>query len=332
MKKQIANPATITETSIKDTTSITDYLEASGEASQRTRVITIVMIVACVLVFVALLNSVPNDWMQDRIKSFNGKMGKDYVISKIGQYPRQEDFTKRETDGREVLDKDAFIQAKDLYGHKYRDFTHELIRGYVDNSLSNRVPFFGFTFDVNDLGLISSMGFLVILSCFRFCITRELENLRIFFEEAEKQHKLEPYYNLLAMKQVLTVPKTKHINRSLFLILAPKIVVVLPLIIYSAVTFNDFYTGKIGMELHPERYQTLLAVEVVTLFLLAILTGMAIIRMFRLEKLWEEKTPFVDCEKKSIFRQRYYSIRDRIMLVDDAILRPEILQERAPQS
>lgn len=52
----------------KDNLTIQDYLNASGEASARTRNITLALVVACVLTFIALLNSLQNSWMLKRLE------------------------------------------------------------------------------------------------------------------------------------------------------------------------------------------------------------------------------------------------------------------------
>ena len=56
------------------------------------------------------------------------------------------------------------------------------MRTYVDSWVI-RVPFFGFSFDVNDLGFIGGIGFVIILVCFRLCLSREIDNLRLSFEQ-----------------------------------------------------------------------------------------------------------------------------------------------------
>src|SRR5206468_12598531 len=67
---------------------------------------------------------------------------------------------------------------------RYLEFWAAVARTYVDNSWVIRVPFFGFSFDVNDLGLLGGIGFLTILVCLRFCLSRELNNLRLSFDVA----------------------------------------------------------------------------------------------------------------------------------------------------
>lgn len=286
-QKQIENLTTakkntgLLESEICDPLDIQDYLDASGEASQRTRAISIVMIVASVLVFAALLNSMQSSWMKERIIIFNQGLGSKYVESKLGMSPKKEDFQ----------DQNDFVSAKSNYEQKYRDFNSSLIRAYIENSMIVRVPFFGFSFDVNDLGLLSGIGFLIILSCFRFCITREVENLRLSFVESQRLGRLNEFYHLLAMKQVFTVPKTEYITRTRFLRFAPKFIPAFPLIVYLLVTVNDIRTSWIGDALQRVRFQVLFSFEVITLILLMILTVMVIQRMLRLDDIWEENAP-----------------------------------------
>ena len=69
-----------------DPLGIRDYLEASTDASKRTRTITIVLAVASVLAFTALLNSLQSQWMHRRMLKLGDIRGQ-YAASKLGGYP-----------------------------------------------------------------------------------------------------------------------------------------------------------------------------------------------------------------------------------------------------
>lgn len=279
---------------IRDRLDIRDYLEASSDASERTRIIVIVMIIACVVVFAGLLNSVQSQWMHRRMLNL-GDINGDYTRSKLGPYPDRGRFNNN----------DDFVDAKRRYETRYAELCEAVERAYVDTSFTIRVPFLGFSFDVNDLGLMGGVGFLVILSCYRFFLTRELNNLRMSFEEARAlgMDHLEEFYKLLAMRQVFTVPVTKHINRTWFLAIAPKVLSWIPLLIYLGVVINDVKTSWIIGSLVGNsarvsiirsalrmgfRWNLLYGSELFAIIFMAILSTHVSVRQVRMDRLWAE--------------------------------------------
>jgi hypothetical protein len=202
--------------------SIEDYLEASSEASKRTRVIMVSIVVASVLTFAGFLNSLEQNWMLQRVQA-SALPNSPYVKRK---FPNISD--------PEIMKKDQEV------------FYSALVNSYVNNTYTIRVPFFGITFDVNDLGLIGGISFIVLLLLFRFSLVRELDNLILSFEEAKQVKELPAFYNLLAMRQVLTVPPTKGRESVGVLMFAPKILSFLPLIVLSIVIGHDFMTYDVG--------------------------------------------------------------------------------------
>lgn len=241
-----------------DPLGIRDYLEASTDASKRTRTITIILAIASISAFAALLNSLQSQWMHQRILHLADIHGK-YTESKLGPYPRREAF---QHEG--YFDKEQYDKHIAIYETRYAELNSAVERAYVEGSLVVRVPFFGFTFDVNDLGLLASIAFLVILACYRFFLSREIDNLRLSFEEAAKlgKQELKEFYTLLTMRQVFTVPTTPYIKRSKFLLFAPKLLPWFPFAVHVAVTVHDFLTAFIGKELQSIHFVLLTTWEV----------------------------------------------------------------------
>lgn len=281
---------------LRDRLDIRDYLEASADASKRTRTIIIVMVIASVVVFAGLLNSIQSQWMHRRMVSL-ADINSSYTRSKLGPYPERVKFNSEE----------EFTDAKKRYESRYSEFCGAVERAYVDTSFTIRVPFLGFSFDVNDLGLLGGVGFLAILTCYRFFLSRELNNLRMSFEEARQlgMDHLGEFYKLLAMRQVFTVPVTKNIKRTWFLAVAPKTLSWLPLVIYLAVVVNDVRTAWIGSALALVtrdvrtswigsalklgfRMNLLFGSELVAVISMAILCSHINIRLVRMDRLWSE--------------------------------------------
>jgi hypothetical protein len=257
---------------------IQDYLDATGDASQRTRTATIMLVITTVIVFAGLLNSQQSNWMHSRLARLADETGS-YSQSKLGNYPKRNEFP----------DDASFKQAVTGYDERYKSLWDAVARTYVDNSWIIRVPFLGFTFDVNDLGLLGGIGFVVVFVCYRFFLTREVDNLRLSFEEARRigRDELEEFYKLLAMRQVFTVPRTKEIKRTDFLVLTPKLICWFPIGVYAAVLWNDLGTAWIGQDLRRARYAFLVSFEGVTLVCLVILAYMVTARLIRMDNIWD---------------------------------------------
>lgn len=256
---------------------IQDYLDATGDSAKRSRNITIAIVIACVLVFTGLLNSLQSNWMLNRIKA-SSRPDSTYIKNKIGDPPPGWELQK--SDHPSVR----------YYDFRYREFVSALSKSYVDSAMLVRVPFFGIAVDVNDLGLVGGIGFVILLIWYRFSLSREVDNLRLSFSEAKSLGQLKEFYNLLAMRQVFTVPKTDHIKRTFLLLWFPKLICWMPVILHSSVTAYDIGgTPDIGQELSHARFAVLVVAELSIACLLIILAVMATQRQRRIDRIWDEQ-------------------------------------------
>jgi hypothetical protein len=260
-----------TEFVLKAPLDIQDYLDASSHAAGRTRSACIVVVVASVLVFAGLLNSLQHSWLLQRLRASNPDHSS-YVATKIGSPPISPDLNSTEWRHYEI---------------RYREFYSALSRTYADSSYIIRVPFFGFTVDANDLGLLGGISFVVILVMLRLCISREVGNLHISFKKAEGLGRLSEFYNLLAMQQVFTVPPGT-ITRDSLLLWVPKLFFSAPLTVHLAVVAHDFATIGIGRGLSDTHALIVLVCEVGLAIVIAALTGMVLTRLRRLDDVWLE--------------------------------------------
>src|SRR5689334_4830640 len=137
-----------------------DYLNAAGDAAQRTRTVTFVLVVASVLALACLLNSLQSTWMRQR-------------IAKVAQADSSYSRRLLGIGSTDPLTPDHLLHHEALY--------KAIIESYVGTALTVRVPLLGITFDINDLALLGGFSFLVLLIWFRFAMLREMDNLRIAF-------------------------------------------------------------------------------------------------------------------------------------------------------
>jgi hypothetical protein len=149
----------------------------------------------------------------------------DYVVEKLGQPPTDK---------------------------QYEEFYSAMTKGYVDNALTIRVPFFGFAFDVNDLGLLAGIGFSTLLLLLRFSLRSENVSIRLAFKAAAGPQ-LPMFYDLFAMQQVFTLPHAEDSEKKWAakrygsLRRASKVICLLPTLVYTFILIHDCWiTLKIG--------------------------------------------------------------------------------------
>jgi len=258
---------------MKDTSlDLQDYLDATSDASKRTRTILIVLVAASVLAFAGYLNSLKASWMLSRLQKISNPQS-EYVKEKLGFVPSNED------------DK------------RYQEFYAAVSRAYVENAFTIRVPFFGFSFDVNDLGLLGGLGFTVILILLRFSIRSEIISLRLSFKAVEAEARKDPtqfalFYDLLAMRQVLTMPHVEDpekewvSHRPLVLQVVYKWLCFVPAVVYTLVAFHDFSTLDIGDVLDHGRTQWLIGYTIFFLIVIIALSIWCFVKWRRVDNLW----------------------------------------------
>ena len=270
---------------------IDDYLTATADASSRTRAVLIILVVASVLALTGLFNSLQTQWMHARMMELGNPSSK-YMKSKIGGPPQVQ----------KLKDPATYAWALELYKKRQEALCTAVETAYVNGSLVILVPFFGFTFDVNDLALLSSIGFLIILSCYRFFLAREIDNLRISFAEARRHSnvELENFYNLLAMRQVFTIPESEYINRSTFLRYAPKAITWLPCILLLAIIVHDWLTEWIGQELKLDRFIIEEFMAIVGFVFLFAISWVITKRLVLMDKIWNVVHCRINCKPEDV--------------------------------
>ncbi|HYX71726.1 MAG TPA: hypothetical protein VE732_03070 [Nitrososphaera sp.] len=262
-----------------------DFLDATSDSAKRTRTIMILLVVACVLALVGFVNSLRSGWMLERLQKVSDPNNA-YVVEKLGK--------------PDLKDTDA----------RYNNFHAAISRGYVENALTVRVPFFGVAFDINDLGLLGGFGFIVVLTLLRFSIRTEIVSLRLAFKAATKaaeddRKQLETFYDLLAMRQVLTLPHMEDrdiewvANRSLILRAIPKLICFLPIVVYSLVAGHDYVTRDIGNAINPLHTKILLTYTGLFWAVILALSIWCFLKLRKIDSVWEEYWLKVSPSKRS---------------------------------
>jgi hypothetical protein len=200
-------------------------------------------------------------------------------------------------------------------------YVGNLDRLRTEKVLIIQVPVFGVVSDVNDLGILGGLAFTVILLWFRFSLWQELRNLRLFFEQVRNMsgEKLKTYYHYLAMRQVLTIPKTSngpqfqpdktfksYLKKALYFpplmifyespllsnrrcwSIIEKGLFVLPLIVQGIVLYHDWHTFHIGEMIGKSLAQRSMIVGSIFFVVILILTVRCLFLSWHTNREWDK--------------------------------------------
>jgi hypothetical protein len=253
------------------------YLDAAVDSTKRSRTVAILIVVTCVLVFTGLVNEQKSNWLLSRL---NGSRHPEdvYIKEKLGPPPSGWATASAES------------SSLRYYDYRYKELVGAMTRAYVDSALLLRVPFFGVVVDVNDLGLLGGITFMILLVWYRLSLAREVDNLELYFAEMKGRAEEREFYNLLAMRQVFTVPRTGKRERTKFLLWAPKLICWLPVALHCSVLGYDLgHTPGIANALNRDRFIILIATEAIFAITLVFLAFMASHRLRRIDSIWDDQ-------------------------------------------
>src|ERR1700680_2535726 len=161
------------------------YVRAFTESSDRVRRVMLIAVVASILVFAAQRNALPGTWMKGRLE-----MARVAVRNRLWDHPRERlDKCLKDPKKNPAAVGVGFLNScdevkrlVDLISANHSEESlkadlSELERSYLSDVLWVSVPFLGIRLDVNDLGMLSSIGLVVILFTLTFAMARQNENL-----------------------------------------------------------------------------------------------------------------------------------------------------------
>ncbi len=174
-----------------------------------------------------------------------------------------------------------FVSTHEFTSAKRLDkFIEILEQARINTVITLPVPFFGVTFDVNDLGLLGGLTFIIILLMLRFCLAREWKNLKYVFEVARQRDALELYYDWLAMKQVFTVPRMRENSHVGMWEASVRALLFLPVIVQLCVFLHDLISFDIGFAISKPNTWIVCVASFVFLMVIVCLT-------YSCRKLWK---------------------------------------------
>jgi hypothetical protein len=267
-----------------------EYVEASTDAASRTRIVTIILVVATVLVGLGYYNSLESSWPHYRVRhAFDfSEANLEKQKALIGVHP----------------DPNGDIPSADQKKiEDYQRRTQEIaLKEYYDHVLVVTAPFFGISFDVNDLGLVGGLALIIILLLMRYSLSREIKNLNLSFREATEHDQLCEFYHSLAMRQVLTVPERKGEDQNRWLANFPKYLCILPAAIFTLGVGYD-YISVFTLKLFSLK-EVLFQFPLETLWLALIwhLSLKGYERQRHINSIWEQQWKRIENKMSSVIR------------------------------
>ena len=175
--------------------------------------------------------------------------GDEYAAARMFYYQHYDKTSKHSLfDGPSTLALDDLIL-------KTEESLKTTLRNRRDNVLTLHIPFFGTSFDINDLSLISGITFTIILIWLRLSLWTELNSTQQVFERVDVKDlkEVKDYYEYLGTRQVFTIPLSfdeqikKYGERQWRLMLI--LLIALPVALQGLLLANDLYTTDIGISI-----------------------------------------------------------------------------------
>lgn len=175
---------------------INSYIDAAKAASNRGRHVLLVLVTASIISFAAARNSRHEGWMNQRLELAKTAFMFCNTSSSDAQPKWDDANTLKMLPPQDAkLKEDLKSRAKWFYDLRYRSCRDlgiavgELEKVNIENSDLIHVPFFGLSFDINDLGMLSSITFVVVLIWLRLSLETELRSVRLTFAKADSLSK-----------------------------------------------------------------------------------------------------------------------------------------------
>ena len=295
------------------------YLEASTNASQRTRSTVYVLVVAVVIVFIGYRQTVAPDWLDARLAQF-----------------QLASACRKECDENTELCKQAIAYSRGfLFTGSHKDVREKLYQQEFDAELTEQInvlirlrteatslqlPVFGVVMDANDLGLVGGIFLTSILYILHAWLYRDVNNLKRAMKKADTPvGKRREHLEQLLMAQVLTSRRGFTVGVYLLLLSVA--------VMHWFVFLSDrdtIGTAKILQEPKAERVETTLdAVFFVLVLILCFLCGL---QQWKLDRTVNKLITEVDGPKmpfKSWIEDRLAKPRKVLGLESKAVVQDE---------
>ncbi|MBI4664392.1 MAG: hypothetical protein HY735_36820 [Verrucomicrobia bacterium] len=238
------------------------YLEAVTISAKRARTILMLIATASILALTALWNIIPTSWLSGEIKLARYAHANNAYDPATPPPPDKNDaavfnrarlYCKNTGLVPRTLSTNTAARSAELMEIRERlqAKIDELRKTQREKFNFVTIPFFGVTFDVNDLGLTSGIAFSVLLMMYRYSRARELANLRLAFAAAKRTKEPSACYDLLSMNQVFDIPPAEDNQRPVIWRVPPRILDIMPIIAQILILYADYRSKGIAFIISP---------------------------------------------------------------------------------
>jgi len=252
---------------------IDHIVRAFVASSDRVRYVIIAITVASILIFTGHYNGMKESWFNSRLS-----LARLALDIKAWQNTPDRFVTPEEKAARSWAEQKKLQREEDV-----RDQIRLLEEFRVDHFLILRMPIFGISFDVNDLGLLGSIALLTILLMLVFAMTRQAENLYLSLWKVKDIWRAEKcpdrsdsaanlVYHSLAMSQHFSNPPTLARWKIGRLQSLTNILLLVPLLVQGWGLWLDWSTRDLGMILNARGTIVSLVIQTLALVIMAVLT------------------------------------------------------------
>jgi hypothetical protein len=292
-------------------------IDSTKQSSDRGRQILLVLQVACIVIFVAVWHEIPDGWTHARLRTAQAAVWFldcktdehpepdkcertgckhdecHYLVEKANDDPQPSACTRTAQEPfctDEINRAKTYITLARLTPAEARKRLEVLETAFIEHTVTVAVPFFGITLDVNDIGILGGITFLLVLTWLLFSLRREAENVRLLFKTSSDED-IGGVYRLLDMSQVLNVPPRKHLQQNrifkfLWLCL-DRILFFPPLILQAFVVWSDYKTLPRGLVLNPGLAKMEFAWEVGLFLAVSAMTILCLVKAKEVSEHWE---------------------------------------------
>lgn len=255
------------------------------------RQLLVVLATCCVLISIGVWNSFEFSWMTKRLSVHQKMIEWHGFIIDDGFNP---DTCKL------ITNKDEFEYCKRHYFEKgyskesLLQVHNNLNRLYNEHYLTMKVPFFGVSFDINDLSIFGGIAFCMISYLLLYYANLRKNHLRIAIKTVEQikddDDLKRDCFNLICMFQTFTKSAKKNNNSIKIVTAISRNIYWIPVVILLGVLVYDGYTYRNGTEMLNSPIRTSLSLTIGVVFeLLLIIIVLGVRRSInKYNRLWRK--------------------------------------------
>ena len=261
------------------------YIEATVDASRRSRRVALLIAFGSIIAITSIWNSRQTSWAQQRYDAITNA-NRYYLSENLGSTKTKLD--ELWLDSLDTASVQRFVETTKLQTRDEFDNLSKIYSTLLEDIYTVKIPLFGITLDVNDLGIFSGASFTLFLLVFAFCLSREFMNLKLTFakinqvNDEQKQY----YFELLSMNQVLTItPPFKGLKTWSFF---PLFLSALPALTQVSVFVFDVTTIEFGHAISVSATNQMLIVSAIFVLSTMTLSALCIKQLVDIMRIWSK--------------------------------------------